>query len=242
MKKICAKDRRILVIPDTHAPFEHPDTIRFLSAIKDKYLEESSLIMHLGDEVDGNQISFHDKDPDIRFSPCTELEAAIEFIQKLYKLFPKVYLCESNHGSLVYRRQKYAGLPRHVMKSYQEILGTPNWTWAEEYWVETNLGGVYLCHFRTSTSGRLSKEMGSYGSVSGHVHSRFETVWSTNGTQTRFDVFSGCLVSRQSMAFAYGKLNLPKPVLGCLLISSRGQPTLIRMMTKKNDRWDGTLP
>ena len=90
--------------------------------MKNKYLEPNSIILNLGDEIDGAKISFHDKDPDLPFSPCEELEKSIERIAELQEIFPKMDLCESNHGSLIYRRQKWAGLPRQVIKSYKQIL------------------------------------------------------------------------------------------------------------------------
>lgn len=245
MKRLDAKGRRCLIIPDTHEPFGHPDYIPFLSAVKTKYLDpskEEPLIIHLGDEVDGHCISFHSSEPDLPFSPSSELEKAIEKIDDLQQLFPKMFLCESNHGSLVYRRQKEAGLPRAVFKSYQEILQTPGWVWHEDYLLETKMGDIYICHGKTATTGKLAKEMGTYGAVQGHYHGRYQVHWSTTATGERFDAYSGCLIDRQSLAFAYGKNHIPKPILGCLLISKIGYPKMIRMITNENDRWIWELP
>ena len=242
MHRIDAKGRRVLIIPDTHAPFEHPDAYTFLAAVKQKYLTEDSITLHLGDEIDGHSISFHDNDPDLPFSPSSELEAAIESVHRLQEIFPQMYLCESNHGSLVYRRQKAAGLPRHVFKSYQEILGTPEWQWHEDYILQTKMGDIYICHGKTSVNGKLSKEMGTYGAIQGHFHGKFQVLWSTTATGERWDAFSGCLVNRRSLAFAYGKNHIPKPILGCLLISKMGYPKMIRMITNEQGRWIWELP
>lgn len=242
MKKLDAKGKRVLIIPDTHEPFGHPDLIKFLSAVKSKYLDEDDLVLHLGDEIDGHCISFHDSEPDLPFSPSSELEKAVEKIADLQEIFPKMYLCESNHGSLVYRRQKAAGLPRSVFKSYQEILGTPNWQWHEDYVLQTKMGDIYVCHGKTSATGKLSKEMGTYGAIQGHFHGKFQVVWSTTVTGTRFDAFSGCLIDRSSLAFAYGKNHIPKPILGCLLISKAGYPKMIKMITTDEGRWIWELP
>ena len=242
MKRINAKGRRILVIPDLHIPYHHPDSFAFLKAVRDKYkIEKEGIVLNLGDEIDGASVSFHDKDPDLAFSPSSELEKSIEYIQELQEIFPNKYLCDSNHGSLYYRRQKYAGIPKHVMKSYQEILQTPNWHWYEDILVETYLGGIYLCHGKTATSGKLSKEMGC-SSIQGHYHGKFQIVWSKTVLKDIFDVYSGCLIDRQSMAFAYGKNHIPKPLLGCTLISKAGYPNLIKMITDKDGRWIGKLP
>jgi hypothetical protein len=241
MKKLNAKGKRVLVIPDTHAPYHHIDTIRFLKAVKKKYLTKSSLVMHLGDEIDSASMSFHDKDPDLEFSTSSELKTAKKMIANLEKVFPELYLCDSNHGSLVYRRAKKHGLPLSVLKSYQEILETPNWKWYEDYELSTNLGKVYLCHGKSSTYGKLAKEM-SCSSVQGHFHGKFEITWHKTLRREIFNCFSGCLVDRDHLAFSYGKNHLPKPILGCTVISKEGYPRLIKMEIGNDNRWTGKLP
>jgi len=191
----------------------------------------------LGDEIDHHSISFHDSDPDLPFSPSSELEKAIEHIKDFYELFPSMYICESNHGSLVYRRQKAAGLPRSVFKTYQEILETPDWLWHEDYLLETKVGDIYICHGKTGTKGKLVKEMGTFGAIQGHYHGHYHVTWQTTATGERFDCHSGCLIDRDHLAFAYGKNHIPKPILGCIVISKMGYPKMIRMITNKEGRW-----
>jgi len=36
-KKVNAKGKSVLLISDMHAPYQHPDALRFLQAIKDEY-------------------------------------------------------------------------------------------------------------------------------------------------------------------------------------------------------------
>ena len=241
MKKLDARDKRVLIIPDMHIPFEHRDAFDFLKAIKEKYLSDDDLIINLGDEIDGNQISMHDKDPDMMFSPALEFEEAIKRVKRHYELFPKVYLCESNHGSLVYRRAKKFGLPLHVMKTYQEILETPNWEWHSDFLVKTKMGDTYICHGKTSTLGKLSKEMGA-NAIQGHFHGKFCIIWSKSLNIERYDIFSGCLIDHENLAFAYGKNHLPKPILGATILSENGYPNLIKMITTDKGRWVGRLP
>jgi hypothetical protein len=216
-------------------PYHHKDSHRFLSAIKKKYLDQKSLIINLGDEIDGNQISMHDKDPDMPFSPCKEFEESIKALKPFYKLFPKMYLCESNHGSLVYRRAKKFGIPLALIKSYQEILETPNWEWHEDILLTTNMGDVYICHGKTATSGKLAKEQGA-SAIQGHFHGKFQLLWFKTSTTERFDCYSGCLVDRDNLAFSYGKNHLPKPILGATLLSKSGYPSLIKMNLKSDLR------
>ena len=51
----------------------------------------------------------------------------------------------------------------------------------------------------------------------------------------------GCLVDPESMAFAYGKNFTKNPILGVGWINELGEPTLIRMITDKHNRWIGKL-
>ena len=242
MKALNAKGKSVLIIGDTHIPFEHPDAGKWLAAIKKKYLNKKSLVLHIGDEIDGNQISFHQKDPDIQFSPSSELEACIERIHMpggMYELFPKMYLCESNHGSLVYRRAKYAGLPAHVIKSYAQILEVKGWHWHEDYLLKTNKGPVYVHHGR----GKISKVVASNQSsaIQGHYHGLHSIEWFRGIYGDRFGAQTGCLVDSSSRAFDYGRLSLTKPILGSLLIKEDGTPLLLTMNLNKNNRWDGTV-
>ena len=88
-KRINAFSKKVLIIPDTHIPYSHPDYIKFLSYLKDKYKPE--IVCHLGDELDYHAISFHDSDSSL-FSADKELDKAIIELQEgLHKLFPKMY-------------------------------------------------------------------------------------------------------------------------------------------------------
>ena len=243
MKALNAKGRSVLIIGDTHIPYEHPDTWAWLKAVKKKYLNKKSLILHIGDEIDGNQISFHQKDPDIQFSPSSELETCIDRIHMpggIYELFPKMYLCESNHGSLVYRRAKYAGLPLHVIKSYEQILQVKGWHWYEDFLLKTNKGPVYVCHGRSKN---ISKVVASNQSsaVQGHYHGLHSIEWFRGIHGDRFGAQTGCLVDSANRAFDYGRLSLSKPILGSFLIKEDGAPLLLTMNLDKNNRWDGTV-
>ena len=81
------KKQSILVISDLHTPYEHPDAVAFLKAVKEKY--KPTDVVCIGDEVDFHALSFHDSDPDLD-SAGAELERAIEALKPIYKMFPKV--------------------------------------------------------------------------------------------------------------------------------------------------------
>jgi hypothetical protein len=56
------KQSVVLVIPDLHCPFEHPDALEFLRAVKKRFMP--SVFVCLGDEIDAHAFSRYPKDPD----------------------------------------------------------------------------------------------------------------------------------------------------------------------------------
>ena len=100
--------KSVLIVSDTHLPFAVPELIPFLKLLKKKYKPDR--VIHIGDEVDKHAMSFHDSDPDLP-SAGDELKLSIPIIQELEKMFPKMDLLDSNHGSLIYRRALKHGIP-----------------------------------------------------------------------------------------------------------------------------------
>ena len=65
------KKQTILLIPDLHIPYHHPDSFAFLDAVKRKY--KPTEVINLGDMEDNHAISFHESDADL-FSAGDELK------------------------------------------------------------------------------------------------------------------------------------------------------------------------
>lgn len=235
--ELVALDQSILVISDLHFPNAHPDWYIFLKTIKVKYRPE--IIINVGDEVNGSRWNFHDSDEALP-SADEELQEAIDEIRLLYQLFPKMNLCESNHGSLLYRKIKHHGIPLRSLKPLPELYGTPGWKWSHEIKIETHSGKISIVHGRSGAYNKLSMEQG-ISSVQGHHHSKFEITWQSSTERTIFNMIVGCLIDYKSMAFDYGKNITKKPVIGVGWINDLGEPTLIRMMLDKNERWTGKL-
>lgn len=238
MKRINCKGKTVLIIPDLHCPYHHPDAFSFLLKIKKQY--KPDIVINLGDEVDGHAISFHTSDSAL-FSADKELEKAIEALQELYKIYPKMYLVSSNHGDLRYRKLKHHGIPIAHLKSQKQLYETPGWNWYNDLILNTHKGETYVCHGRSANGSKLSGEL-SMSCIQGHYHSKYSITWHSNGITDRYSMFSGCLISRTSLAFAYGKLILAKPILGASLIMDDGTPRLIKMELNKKDRWTKYLP
>jgi len=222
MIRLDCKNKKALIISDLHFPYSVPDWFEFLEDLHKK--NNYDLIISVGDEVDFSSISFHDKDPGM-LNPSKELTDSIDCMKKLESLFPKIYFCESNHGSLIFRRQKFAGIPIEVIKPLDQIYGTPQFSWHDEIILETNKGDVYICHGKVSRPGGLSKEIG-VSTFQGHFHSLFNIVYSTHLTGSRFDAYVGCLADQDKLAFAYAKNNSKKFINGVGDIDENGTPRL----------------
>lgn len=229
------KNSRVLVISDLHAPYYHKDTIPFLKAIKE--IIKPDRIILSGDEIDGHCISFHDSDPDLPFSPSSELEKAIEHLEPIYELFPKADILHSNHGSLVYRRGKHSGLPRHVFRDYREILRAPKgWAWHSDLTIKLSNGeDCYFHHGKSSDGLKLSQSMGM-NTVQGHHHSVFNIEYHANPLKLMWSMVVGCLIDDKSLAFSYNKLQMKRPLIGVGVILD-GQPKLLPMVLDKQGNW-----
>ena len=234
-KVVDAKGRAVVIIADSHIPHEHCDYLSFIKAVKAKYSSQRPLMLHIGDELDFHAISFHDSDQEL-LSAGDELELSIERLQAWVKAFPDLMLLESNHGSLVFRKMKANGIPIRVLKPLQELYNAPNWSWWHDILLETNNGNVYLCHGKKSGYGAMAKEMG-ISAVQGHFHQRLEVSWHHRIGHKRFNMFVGCGINWQSLAFAYGKNHVPKPILGCGVIDKNGMPHVYNMQLNEKGRW-----
>lgn len=229
---------RILLIPDMHMPFCHSDTWAFLKAIKKKY--KPTDVVCLGDEVDFHALSYHESDPDLD-SAGPELEKAIRFLKPIYKLFPRVDVLESNHGSLVYRKARTAGIPKRALRSYRDILeAPPGWRWHFDLRIRMSNGQwLYLHHGKSGKQGALSQSEGSC-SAQGHFHTKFHITYWRNSHGLYWDMHCGYLGDHDSLAFAYDKTNLPKGIVGAAIILN-GQPQLLPMQMTSAGRWTGRL-
>lgn len=227
----------ILVISDMHIPYEHPDAYTFLLKVKKEY--EPDLIINIGDEVDKHALSFHDSDPNLA-SAGDELKAAQKILKKYGKLFPEMYLVDSNHGSLAYRRAKAMGMPEAYLKEYGEVLKTPkNWYWTDELNVMSGGNHVIFRHQWKKNPLICAQQMGACV-VQGHFHESFDIQYASSPSKLLWAMTVGCLIDKRSLAFAYNKTNTKRPIIGCGVIIN-GHPQLLPMVLNKRGRWKGEL-
>lgn len=232
---------RILIIPDLHAPYHHPDALEFMIDVAAQI--RPTRVINLGDETDGHALSFHDSDPNLD-SAGVELEKAKTFLNQVANIFPVVDVCHSNHGSLVYRRAHKTGIPVQYIKSYRDIL-FPNgngdgWSWHEKIVLVLPNGDT--CIFQHQSSGDILQNAAHERAnlVQGHEHGRFEINYRASTTALYWSLLSGCLVDHNALAFAYGKLFPKKPIVGLSAIIN-SQPVLIPMPMTSEGRYTGKL-
>jgi hypothetical protein len=231
------KRQTVIVLSDMHHPYSHPDTLPFLKALKRKYRPTD--VVCIGDEVDFHDTSFHDSDPDLD-SAGVELEKAIKGLKPIYKLFPKVTVVESNHGSMVLRKALVGKIPRKAIRSYNDILDAPKgWKWLFDFKLSTPLGPVYFCHGKSGSAGRLARSYGM-SCVQGHYHEKSQITYISTPHALLFDAHTGCLADDKSLALGYNKVNPNRPVVSLLVIEN-GIPHLVPMVLNDRGRWIGRL-
>lgn len=228
--------RSILVIPDQHAPYHHPDALDFLIHVAS--LVQPDLVINLGDELDYHALSFHDSDPNLD-SAGVELEKGKAWLQQLASVFPKQFVCDSNHGSLAFRKAKHHGMPVQLIRSYREVIfpdgGGEGWVWAESWRINTPGGEVMFKH---QPSGDIVGDAAhnQCNLMCGHHHGKFSVEYSASSKFLYWGAYSGCLIDKDAMAFAYGKLHRNKPIIGCTVIID-GVPVLYPMRLNSKGRW-----
>jgi hypothetical protein len=216
----------VLAIPDTHAPFMNPGAVDFLSDLKKEY--RPNVIVHLGDEGDQHALGDWDPDPD-GMSPGDEHKAMVAQLKSLYKLFPNVHVCTSNHGERPFKRAFKSGIPKAYLKAYREFMEAPDeWRWSAD-WI---FDGVVYEHGEghTGKDGALKAALGNRKStVIGHIHSFAGVQYSATKFDQIFGFNVGWLGDEQKYAFRYGLKFKNKPVLGAGIIIE-GREAIFRPM------------
>ncbi len=226
-------DAPVLIMPDLHAPYNHPQAIEFL-----KWVYESrgcGSAVSVGDMFDFHSMSRHISETDA-FNAKREYEKALQFVDELSEVFPEGDLVLGNHDLIPQRQMKELGLLSTMLKDDNELYGLPDgWNIHPLYhvikpnsWnvlVEHGIGsaGKYGC------ANTAKEKRCSY--VQGHVHSAAAVIYSTNHASTIFGMNVGCLVDSSSLAMRYGKYGIKKGVIGCGVVYSGEHAEFVPMST-----------
>lgn len=200
---------RILIIGDSHCPADHPKYLDFCLDLYDEW--GCGEVIHIGDVVDFNSISFHAKNPELS-GPKDEYELALECVQKWYKYFPKLTVTIGNHDERTFRKAASVDIPAFFLRDYNEIWKTPGWNWAYDtivddiyYYHGTGNGGLYPAFNKARSMGMSV--------VSGHTHAAAGIWWSASPLQRFFGMNVGCGIDVDQLAFDYGRHYPRKPII-----------------------------
>jgi hypothetical protein len=206
---------RVLVIPDLHAPFQHPLALPFLIDVYNFY--KCDRVVCLGDEVDWHSLSRFTRDPN-GLSAKWELVKAREFLKELWTAFPVMQICTSNHTARPLRAGMEAGIPEEIMMGYKQALQAPDGvSWHDEIVID----GVHYFHGepftgRNAIINATTKRMQKV--AFGHVHSNAGIQYFNTMNGLIWGMNCGWLGNEKEYAFAYGKKYPDKGVLGCGVI------------------------
>jgi len=199
------KERRLLVIGDLHCPFEKEGYFEFCLETYDKYA--CNQVIFIGDLVDSHASSRWESDPD-GLSAKTELERAIEDLQKWRIAFPVADCIIGNHDRVVMRRAFSSSIPSVWIKSFNEVLGT-SWNWTERI----EYDGVQYVHGEGGTA-RTKAKNDLQSTVQGHIHTQAYVEWMVGNRTKLFGMQVGCGLDRETYAAAYAK-HYKKQAIGC---------------------------
>lgn len=236
-------EQRIGIISDLHVPNEHPDALDFVKAVGEEYgINEW---VSVGDEFDGNSISYHEKDPRLP-SPKDEFERARDTLNEWFTAFPELTICESNHGGLWKRKLKTAGLYLGENLSYNSIWGIPkSWCWVPSHRIRLECGVLLgIQHSIGAAEATVQRKLRGICLAGGHHHNRMFTTWVSTPDYLLWGMNVGCLIDYHSPAFDYakpGSENTDRPLLGMGVVVD-GCPMNIPMWLDDGGRWKGVLP
>jgi len=208
-------NRTVLVIGDTHIPFEHPKYLDFCKRIHKTF--KCTDVVHIGDLCDLHAISYHEHDPD-GWSPEDEMKEADRHLEKWFKAFPSVLLCRGNHCRLVDRKSKTVGLPSRVFRDFRDIWQLPK-GWKDDFahyidCVKYIHGTGYsgdLAHLKAAIDNRAC-------CVMGHLHSVCGIDYSANEKDCIWGMSVGSGIDRKAYAFEYGRDFKKKPILAAATV------------------------
>jgi len=206
--------KNILVVGDLHEPFCLDGYLEWNKHIYKKY--NCSHPIFLGETIDNHALSFHESDLDA-MSAKDELEKAQRKLQKWHKTFPKADVCIGNHDALPFRKGQTGGIPKAWIKEYKDVLGTPTWTFNEEFIYHD----VLFVH-GTAQKARTRARNNLQSVVQGHYHTEQYLEYFVGMDRSIYALQIGCGIDKNSYAAAYGK-HFKKQVIGSAVILDNGK-------------------
>jgi len=215
---------RVLVIGDTHLPYEKEGYLEFCKQQYDVW--GCNQVVHIGDLIDSHATSHHPSDPNT-WSPGNELEQSILKLKSWYKVFPHMKVAIGNHDLRAYKLSSEIGVASKWIRGYAEVLEVPNWDFQDSFLIN---GITYIHGTGTSGSTAAYKRMLNLGGsvVMGHLHSEASIMYHKMPNETIFGMVVGCGVDINSAGMAYARNFPKKSIISCAVVLDK-QPILITM-------------
>jgi len=207
--------------------------VDFLLAVYKRF--NCDTVVCAGDEIDHHMISFHDPEPEA-MGAADEYIKALEQLSTLYKAFPKVKVCLSNHTMRHIRKGKQAGIPSFYFRSLKSLLKAPKgWNWAEDWTID----GVLYRHAENYSGKVPHKDIikdTMQSTVIGHPHTIGGVEYVAAKKGRLFGMSVGCGVDQKAYAFHYAKSHKVKSIIGCGVILEGKEAFFIPMNLPKKRR------
>lgn len=217
-------ESRVLVIGDTHCPFDLDTYLDFLVDTYQTY--NCNRVVHIGDELDHHYSSYHETDAN-GMGGAEELQYAKERLQRYYKEFPDVDVVIGNHTRIIMRKAQTGGIPKEWIRDYNDVLEVPNWRFV----TEIEIDGVLYAHGEGGTARtKCKKDLQSV--VQGHLHTQLYSEYVVGRNNRVFGMQVGCGIDHEQYAFAYAKAGL-KPAIGCGVVIGGHTAIAVPMLLEK---------
>jgi len=216
--------KNILIIGDTHIPYEKEGYLDFCIEQYDKWGCDTAI--HIGDLIDSHATSRHPSMPDA-YSPGDELQYTIRKLRSWYRAFPDMKVCIGNHDIRSYKIASEYGVASKWMKGFADVLEVPTWEFEESY----EYNDIVYIH-GTGTTGPMAAKTRALNLgqsvVMGHLHTESSVIYHQLRNKTIFGMTVGCGVDETSFGMNYAK-NFPrKSILSCGVIL--GDQPIISLM------------
>lgn len=218
------KSKNILIIGDTHLPYEKEGYLDFCIEQYDKW--NCDTVIHIGDLIDSHATSRHPSIPDA-YSAGDELQYTIRKLRSWYRAFPNLKVCYGNHDIRSFKLASEYGIASKWMKGFADVLEVPNWEFEESF----EINDIVYTH-GTGTTGVLASKTRALNLgqsvVMGHLHTESSIIYHQLKNKTIFGMTVGCGVNELSYGMNYAK-NFPrKSIISCGVVLG-DQPILCMM-------------